>query len=160
LKIGTLITGRIYMEKGIPSTPLMIAGKEYSLRFDVAAQIQAPQTLKLLSMGLPSKNWWALLDPPYDTVDLVALIQAGINGGKRNDGKKDFIDMDAAQKLLQDHFDLLYEGAAEFEDEAEGMKTFDEAQIEFMKAISDIARAGAGFRKKGQRKPLATKKKE
>jgi len=145
------------MEKGIPTIPLVIAGKEYSLRFDVAAQIQAAQSLKLLSMGMPSKNWWALLNAPYDTVDLVAMIQAGINGGKRFDGKKDFIDLDAAQKLLQDHFDLMYEDAAEAEDEADGLKAFDEAQFKFMEEISAIARAGAGFRKKGQRKTPAKK---
>jgi hypothetical protein len=142
--------------KGIPTTPLVIAGKEYNLRFDVAAQIQAAQSLKLLSMGMPSKNWWSLLDPPYDVVDLVAMIQAGVNGGKRFNGEKDFIDLDAAQKLLQDHFDCLYEGAAE-EDEAEAMKAFDKAQIDFMKAISDIARSGVGFRKKGLRKKQAKK---
>lgn len=142
-------------QKGIPTTPLIIAGKEYNLRFDVAAQIQAAQSLKLLSMGMPSKNWWALLDPPYDVVDLVAMIQAGINGGKRFNGeKKDFMSLDEAQALLQDHFNLIYEQADETDNEADAMKAMDASQLDFMKAISDIARAGAGFRK-GQRKTQA-----
>lgn len=144
-------------QKGIPTIPLVIAGKEYSLRFDVAAQIQAAQSLKLLSMGMSSKNWWALLDPPYDVSDMVVMIQAGINGGKRFNGEKDFIDLDKAQALLQDHFNLIYEQADETENEADAMKAMDASQLDFMKAISDIARAGAGFRKKGLRKKQAKK---
>ncbi|MCK9571456.1 hypothetical protein M0R72_21080 [Candidatus Pacearchaeota archaeon] len=75
-------------EKGIPTIPLMIAGKEYSLRFDVQAQIQATQSLKLIGMGMASKNWWALLNPPYDVSELVAMIQAGINGGSASMARK------------------------------------------------------------------------
>jgi hypothetical protein len=145
------------MDKGIPTIPLMIAGKEHSMRFDVAAQIQAAQSLKLLSMGMASKNWWALLDPPYDVVDMVAMIQAGINGGKRFEEKKDLIDLEAAQKLLQEHFDYLYDRAGEIEDEKEAFQAFNDSQIEFMKALSEIARAGAGFRRKGLRQTVPTK---
>jgi len=139
-------------EKGIPTTPLMIAGKEYNLRFDVQAQIQAAQSLKLIGMGMASKNWWALLNPPYDVSELVAMIQAGINGAKRFNGEKDFIDLEKAQAMLQDHFDYQYEQAGEIDDEREAMTAFDKAQFAFMEEISAIARAGAGFRKKGQRK--------
>jgi hypothetical protein len=54
--------------------------------------------------------------------------------------------------MLQDHFDYQYEQAAELDDEREAMNAFDKAQFAFMEEISAIARAGAGFRKKGQRK--------
>lgn len=139
-------------EKGIPTIPLVIAGKEYSLRFDVQAQIQATQSLKLMSMGITNyKNWWALLNPPYDVAELVAMLQAGINGGKRFNGNKDFIDLERAQALLQEHFEYQYEKAAEIEDERDAMAAFDRAQMSFMEELSAIARAGAGFRK-GTRK--------
>jgi len=139
-------------QKGIPTIPLLIAGKEYSLRFDVQAQIQATQSLKLIGMGMAAKNWWALLNPPYDVSELVAMIQAGINGAKRFNGEKEFIDLEEAQAMLQDHFDYQYEQAGEIDDEQKAMTAFDKAQFAFMEEISAIARAGAGFRKKGQRK--------
>lgn len=147
-------------EKGIPSIPLVIAGKEYAMRFDVGAQIQAVQSLKLLSMGMPAKNWWALLDPPYDVSELLVMLLAGINGGKRFEGKTDFIDLEAAQKLLQEHFDSLYDISSEVEDDQKAFRSMDDAQIKLMNEISAIAKSGAGFRRKGMRQPKIPKEKK
>jgi hypothetical protein len=134
-------------EKGAPTFPILLAGEEHQLRFDLDAQIGVTTTMKILGLGMQNITWWRFLDAPYDVGEIMILIQHGINGAKRFNGEKKFLTTEDAKKLLAKHLDWVYDKAGDFEDEEEG-KTYVQNQLEVLfNSIQDACRGGSSFRK-------------
>jgi hypothetical protein len=133
--------------KGAPTFPILLAGKEYALRFDLDAQIGTTTTLKILGLGMQNVTWWRFLDAPYDVAEIMVLLQHGINGAKRFNQEKKFLTTEEAKKLYESHINYIYEKANDIEDDEEAMKYVQGANVTLFNAIQDAARGGSSFRK-------------
>jgi hypothetical protein len=127
--------------------PILLAGNEQSIMFDLDAQIGVTTTLKILGMGMQNITWWRFLDAPYDVGEIVVLLQHGINGAKRFNGEKKLLTTDDAKKLYQKHIEHIYGKATEIEDDEEAMKFVQDENVKLFGAIQDAARGGSSFRK-------------
>jgi hypothetical protein len=133
--------------KGAPTFPVLLAGNEHALRYDLDAQIGVTTTMKILGLGMQNVTWWRFLDAPYDVGEIMVLLQHGINGGKRFNGEKKFLTTDAAKKLYEKHINYIYEKANEIEDDEDAMKFVQEENVKLFNAIQDATRGGSSFRK-------------
>lgn len=150
--------------KGAPTFPILLAGKEYALRFDLDAQIGVTTTLKVLGLGMQNVTWWRFLDAPYDVAEIMVLLQHGINGAMRYNntyppgvrGDKKFLKTDDAKALYEKHINYVYEKANELEPDKDDEDGIDEKAMKFVQdenkrlfdAIEAAARGGSGFRNK------------
>jgi hypothetical protein len=134
-------------EKGTPTFPVMLAGEEYQLRFDLDAQIGTTTTIKILGLGMQNITWWRFLDAPYDVAEIMVLLQHGINGAKRFNGEKKFLTTEDAKKLYEKHINWVYEKANEIEDDEDAMKYVQDANVALFNSIQDATRGGSSFRK-------------
>jgi hypothetical protein len=141
-------------DKGAPTFPILLAGEEHQLRFDLDAQIGVTTTMKILGLGMQNITWWRFLDAPYDVGEIMILLQHGINGAKRFKGEKHFLTTEDAKKLYEKHINWTYEKANEIEDDEDAMKYVQDANIALFNALQDAARGGSSFRK--SRKAPAT----
>lgn len=128
--------------------PIVLAGEEYAIRFDLDAQIGVVTTSKIMNPGIQDIKWWRFLDAPYDVPDMVIMIMHGINGARRFNGEKKFLKIDDAKELLEKHFDYLYERASEIEDDEAAMKFVQDETKKLFESLQDAARGGSGFRKR------------
>jgi hypothetical protein len=135
--------------------PILLAGKEHALMFDLDAQIGTTTTMKILGLGMQNITWWRFLDAPYDVGEIVVLLQHGINGAKRFSGEKKFLTTDEAKKLYQSHIDYIYEQASDIEDDEEAMKFVQDENVRLFEAIQDAARGGSSFRKSRKKPPAS-----
>jgi len=142
-------------DKGAPTFPILLAGKEHALRFDLDAQIGVTTTLKIMGLGMQNVNWWRFLDAPYDVGEIVVLLQHGINGAKRYNEEKKFLKTEDAKELYEKHLAHIYEQAFDIEDEDEAMQFVQEENKKLFEAIQDATRAGSGFRKSRKMKSPA-----
>lgn len=131
-------------KKGHPTASVDLAGKRYSIRYDVQAMIEIETNCSLLSIGMGRDNFQGLLDPPYNTRELVILLATGIAGAKRFEGgEKIKADLDAARTLLQDHYDYLGRTAKDLE-------AWKKSRDNLMQQLSTAARLGAGLKLPGE----------
>jgi len=135
------------LDKGAPTFPVLLAGEEHALRFDLDAQIGVTTTIKIMGLGMQNVTWWRFLDAPYDVGEIMVLLQHGINGGKRFNGEKKFLNTDDAKKLYEKHINYIYEKANEIEDDEDAMKFVQEENVKLFNAIQDATRGGSSFRK-------------
>lgn len=133
--------------KGMPTFPILLAGEEHTMRFDLDAQIGVTTTLKILGLGMQNITWWRFLDAPYDVGEIIVLLQHGINGAKRFTGEKKFLKTDDAKALYEKHINYIYEKANEIDDDEEAMRFVQEENRKIFEAIQDAARGGSSFRK-------------
>jgi hypothetical protein len=141
--------------KGAPTFPILLAGKEYALRFDLDAQIGTTTTLKILGLGMQNITWWRFLDAPYDVAEIMVLIQHGINGAKRYNDEKKFLTTEEAKKLYEKHINYIYEKASEIEDDEEAMKYVQDENVKLFNSIQDATRGGSSFRKSRKTPPAS-----
>ena len=140
-------------DKGAPTFPILLAGKEHALRFDLDAQIGVTTTLKILGLGMQNVNWWRFLDAPYDVGEIVVLLQHGINGAKRYNEEKKFLKTEDAKELYEKHLAYIYEHAFDIEDEEEAMQFVQDENKKLFEALQDATRGGSGFRKSRKKTP-------
>ena len=128
--------------------PVVLAGEEYALRFDLDAQIGVVTTSKIMNPGVQAIKWRRFLDAPYDVTDMVIMIMHGVNGARRFKGEQKFLKIDDAKELLEKHFDSLYERASEIEDDEAAMKFVHDETKKLFESLQDAARGGSCFRKR------------
>lgn len=129
--------------------PIVLNGKAMELRFDIQALTGAHAALKAL--GFTRGTVWQLADAPYDLGEELVLLQAGLNGAKRQAKDSNMYTVDDIQDLMNDHFDNMAEELDKMENEQEAMKEFQKRQQDLMVAISDAVKGAIGFRYKGRR---------
>jgi len=129
--------------------PIVLAGEEHALRFDLDAQIGVVTTMKIMSPGIGTQDikWWRFLDAPYDISEMVVMLIHGINGARRFNGEKKFLKLDDAKELLEKHYDFVYGKASEIDDDEAAMKLVQDETKKLFEALQDAARGGSGFRK-------------
>lgn len=115
-----------------------LCGNPIKVNFDVMAMMDVEQTLQLMKAGLVNREFMSMLEPPYDTRDIVVMIMHGINGANRAEGIDKRLGYPEAQKLFGDHLKYISGVATD-------MPTVNIMINQLKTEISNAAKKGVGI---------------